>query len=273
MKRLLIDYGATRCRYVVDDGSIREFATADQDLEAFIRKELAKDVAITAVHIAYAGQVVGGHVRSAPNIAADHTRLKTTIEALCKVSVKIENDLKCAALAEYHARSGAISLFAAYIGTGFGGAVVEEGKVVRGHGNMAGEIGHIPFKKAPFLCGCGKDDCVEIYCSGSALERWVAHYGLECPSTLEGIESCHDEKGALILQNFYSALSHALATAVTLFNPTYLVLGGSVVTKNPGLQRYVRENVDNYAFLPAAKDVTIETTQLNNGCLEGTKWL
>lgn len=275
MGRLLIDYGATRCRYLVENEAgdlYDERASRGLDLYGMIT-ELSQLHDIDAVHIAYAGQVIGGDIHAGPNVADDHTGLKAALEKSLGIPVKIENDLKCAALAEYHAYSKATTLFAAYIGTGFGGAVVEEGRLLRGSSNMAGEIGHIPFKKAPFLCGCGKDDCVEIYCSGQGLAAWVEYYGLDCEPTLEAIGACDDEKAPLILQNFYHALSHAVATAVTLFNPSHLILGGSVVLNNPDLETYVRDNVEGYAFGPAAKDAKILVTTLNNGCLEGTKWL
>lgn len=276
MGRLLIDYGASRCRYVIEtsEGELSgEFASGDNDLESFICLELESRETLEAVHIAYAGQVINGNIYSAPNIDADHTRLKSVIERRYNIPVKIENDLKCAALAEYHAREKCVSLFAAYIGTGFGGALVEEGNLLRGNSNMAGEVGHIPFKKAPFFCGCGKDDCVELYCSGSALARWIAYYGLTCDPTLEAIASSNDERAALILENFYDALSHAVSTIVTLFNPTYLILGGAVVTDNPQLKNKVHKNVTESAFLPSAKDVKIKISAFKDGCLEGTKWL
>lgn len=276
MNRLLIDYGASRCRYLIEreEGDFSgEFATADKDLEHFICTQLECFETIEAVHIAYAGQIVGGKILSAPNIMTNHTKLKSSIEEIFRIPVKIENDLKCAALAEYHTRGEGVSLFCAYIGTGFGGALVEEGRLVRGNSNMAGEVGHLPYQKSPFLCGCGKDDCVELYCSGKALAKWVKYYGLECVPTLAGIEASPNEEASLILQNFYGALSHAVATIVTLFNPTYLILGGSVVTGNPKIEHTVRKNVNNMAFPLAANDVTIEITRLSNGCLEGTKWL
>lgn len=276
MKRLLIDYGATRCRYIAETGTGEnsgEFQSNGADLEAFIKAQADRYAPLDAVHIAYAGQVVDGTVRTAPNVKENHGSLKERLEKELGIPVKIENDLKCAALAEYHDADEPQSLFAAYIGTGFGGAFVEAGRLVRGHSNLAGEIGHIPFKKAPFLCGCGKDDCVEIYCSGRGLEQWVAHYGLECAPTLEAIEQCGCENSEVILQNFYLALSHTMATVVTLFNPSRLVLGGSVVMHNRNLEGYVRENVERYAFLPASKDAMIAISRLNNGCLEGTKWL
>lgn len=276
MGRLLIDYGATRCRYIVETeaGEVyEEVASPGLDLLGLIKKTVASHPFIKAVHMAYAGQVVAGEIRTAPNVGSDHSGLKRAIEKKLGIPCKIENDLKCAALAEFHATKEAKTLFAAYIGTGFGGAVVEEGRLLRGSNNMAGEIGHIPFKKAPFTCGCGKDDCVEIYCSGRGLASWVEHYGLECAPTLDAIRSSKDEKAPLILQNFYHALSHAVATAVTLFNPSHLVLGGSVVINNSGLEEFVRENVEGYAFPAAAKDAMIAVTTLKNGCLEGTKWL
>lgn len=271
-----MDYGASRCRYVIEteNGSESgEFFSKERDLEEFIRIQLESLKGIEAVHIAYAGQVIGGNIRSAPNIAADHQELKSAIEGEFGIPVKIENDLKCAALAEYHTREDASSLIAAYIGTGFGGAMIEEGRLVRGLSNVAGEIGHIPYKKAPFVCGCGKDNCIELYCSGSALQRWAEYYGLQCVPTLDALRVSGDARGTLIVENFYEALLYAVGNLVTLFNPAYLVFGGSVATSNPGLTGYVEEHLSDYVFLPAAKDVKIEMTRLFNGCLEGTKWL
>lgn len=276
MRRLLIDYGATGCRYIIEtsDGEVfGEFRRAHQELEMFIMTQLKANPTLQAVHIAYAGQIIKGNIASAPNIEVNHKNLIASIQSQYNVAVKIENDVKCAALAEYHARQNSVSLFAAYIGTGFGGALVEEGHLLRGNSNMAGEIGHIPFKKAPFHCGCGKDDCIELYGSGSALARWVHYYGLGCEPTLEAIKSSTDERAAYILENFYDAVSHAVSTAVTLFNPTYVILGGGVVQNNPHLESIVRKNVNHLAFLPSAKEVKIERSIFQYGCLEGTKWL
>lgn len=275
MGRLLIDYGASRCRYVVETAAGEysdEFDSGQRDLELFIRAQLKK-YEIEAVHIAYAGQVIGGDIYSAPNILADHRGLKSAIESEFGIKVKIENDLKCAALAEYHTREKGSSLAVVYIGTGFGGAMIEEGLLVRGASNLAGEIGHIPFKKAPFVCGCGKDNCVELYCSGSALSRWSEYYSIECAPTLDALTQDSDVRSASIVNDFYKALLHALGTVVTLFNPAYLIIGGSVVTNNPGLKHYIEENLGDFVFPPAAKEVKIETTKLSDGCLEGTKWL
>lgn len=271
-----MDYGATHCRYLIEteEGDVYdEFYSKNRDFEAFIRTQLEKEANIEAVHISYAGQVRGGNICSAPNIGADHRGVKSAIEKDYKIPVKIENDLKCAALAEYHTREEGITLAAAYIGTGFGGAIIEKGRLVRGYSNLAGEIGHIPFQKAPFRCGCGKDNCVELYCSGSALEKWVDYYGLKCAPTLEGLRECGDSRGLSIVQEFERAFLHAIGTVVTLFNPACLVLGGSVATNNPGLQRYAQDHLADCVFAPASKDVKIEITKLKNGCLEGTKWL
>lgn len=276
MKRLLIDYGATRCRYIIEtaEGEVfDEFTRLDQELETFISAQLKVNPALQAVHIAYAGQIINGNIFSAPNIEGNHKNLRSFIEKKYNIPVKIENDVKCAALAEYHARHNCVSLFAAYIGTGFGGALIEKGHLLRGNSNMAGEIGHIPFKKAPFHCGCGKDNCVELYASGSALLRWIHFYDIICEPTLLALESCKDERSEFILQNFYDAVSHAISTAVTLFNPSHVILGGGVVKNNPQLESIIHKNVNDMAFLPSAKEVKIEISAYKYGCLEGTKWL
>jgi len=276
MKKIRIDFGATKCKYIIEDKTIsiyEEISSSKLDPSVFVEKKLKEHPDIKYVNVSFAGQVQNGKILSAPNISIKRKNIKVYIEKNYDVKFAIENDLKCAALAEYHMRKRTRTLFAAYIGTGFGGAIIEDGKIIKGHSNIAGEIGHIPFKKAPFKCGCGKDDCIEIYCSGIALKRWVEYYGLDCDPTLVSIESQQNEKSTEILNNFYEALSYSLSTIITIVNPTYLVLGGSVVLNNQGLANYVKESIRRHAFGPAAIDVNVEISNLENGCLEGTKWL
>ncbi len=85
---------------------------------------------------------------------------------------RIENDLNSAVLAErLYWKSD--NIIAIYIGTGIGAGIISNGILIKGNLGFAGEIGHIPFKKAPFNCGCGKDNCIELFCSGGAILKWA----------------------------------------------------------------------------------------------------
>jgi glucokinase len=186
------------------------------------------------------------------------------------VQVEIDNDLKVSALAEMDLAGSDKSIVLLYMGTGFGSAFVEKGMIIRGESNLAGEIGHIPFKKAPFLCGCGKDNCVELFASGIGLQKWIEYYGICVDEpTLEALEKVQNVKAEEILENFYEALLHATSTIVTLLNPNSLILGGAVFKNNPTLVNFLKENLNLQAFKPSLKELEIRLSTFSSANLKG----
>ncbi len=287
--KLYIDYGGTNFRYQVANESeiIKEdkLFSKDINLIEFIENML-KSFKINFVGISFAGQVNDGVIVSAPNINTKTLNIKEYFYSKYKLQVEIDNDLKCAALAEYSAKKEAKMLIALYIGTGVGSAIIENGKIVRGSLNLAGEIGHISYKEAPFKCGCGKNDCLELYLSGSGIIKWAEYHELSTENiSLKALEneeieaSCKFAKGKVIsakkeiLDNFYKSLSFASSLIVTLFNPDYLIIGGGIVQNNPKLVDFIKDEVKNRAFSPSTKNLTIELSHLSEGSLNGTKFL
>ena len=111
---------------------------------------------------------------------------------------------------------------------------------------MATEIGHIPYKKAPFLCGCGRNNCLELYASGSGIAKWMEHKKLLCAASLHELERTGEKE---IVEMFHEALFSALGTTLTLFNPQVLVLGGGIIDANPYLENLILENIKNSLHL------------------------
>ncbi len=272
--KLLIDYGGTHFRYVIksEDKVIDESSidTKNLDLIDFLTSLLSKKTDIDFVGIGVAAQVKNGVILSAPNINIKDRNLKKYIEDRFDVQVEVDNDLKVAALAEMDLEGDDKSIVLLYIGTGFGSAFIEKGTIIRGESNLAGEIGHIPFKKAPFLCGCGKDNCVELFASGIGLQKWIEYYGI-CVGepTLEALENLQDTKAKEILENFYKALLHAVSTIVTLLNPNSLILGGAVFKNNPTLVDFLKDNLNLEAFKPSLKELEIKLSTLSSANLKG----
>ncbi len=131
----------------------------------------------------------------------------------------------------------------------------------------------MPFKKAPFICGCGNDDCLELFTSGSALKRWIGYLGIDgIEPTLDALKVLNSEDSRFILKNFYDGLSVALRTMVTVLNPDSIVMGGSVVKNNPHLVDFVRSEINSRAFKPASR-VNVYMSTLKNGNLIGAKLL
>ena len=128
-----------------------------------------------------------GIVLLAPNIPGwVNIPIAKIIEKEFSIPVKVDNDVRCAALAElnYGAGKGAVNMICITVGTGIGSGLIINGKIVRGASNVAGEIGHIKLQMhdGP-LCGCGDTGCLEAFASGPAIVAMAQEYILGGKST------------------------------------------------------------------------------------------
>ena len=257
--RLAIDAGGTNLRAALfqDEKQVDFFKEKSSKipLVKFIEEILKKYKQIKSIDISYAGQVRDGCIIDSPNIKVDTPNISEYFRKKHNISLKIENDLTCAVIAEAK-KLKSKNIAALYIGTGLGLGVIEDGKVLRGSTNMATEIGHIPYLKTPLKCGCGRDNCLEIFASGSGIKKWIEYYGLECEPTLEGLKQ--SEKSQEILQNFETALLYAVGTTITLFNPDTLVLGGGIIEANPYLIDLINSRVGEFCLKTSLKNCKIK---------------
>jgi len=265
--QLYIDIGGTNLRSELHDENRviqNSIPSADTELVSYIEEQLQQYKDITFIAISYAGQVRDGKIISAPNIAVGEKDIKSFFEQKYNVTLEIENDLNCAAIAEAdHFKEK--NLVAIYIGTGIGCGYIENGKLVHSSLNLVGELGHIPYKKAPFRCGCGKDNCIELFASGSALQKH---------SNIDNVKLADlKEKKSEIAVEFEKALLFACATAIALFNPKMVVLGGGVVEKNDYLVEFIKENIKEYAPPFSLEGLLIKKSEITNATLKGASLL
>jgi fructokinase len=164
--------------------------------------------------------------------------LKDDLEARLGVPVRLENDANCFALAE--ARGGAGEghrvVFGVILGTGVGGGIVVDGRVLHGANAIAGEWGHNPLplpgaEDHPLpLCYCGRRGCIETYLSGPGMSSDHAHVSgerLEAREIArragEGDASCE-----ATLARHERRLARSLATVINILDPDVIVLGGGL---------------------------------------------
>ncbi len=265
-RTLALDVGGTYLRYRVDEGEVTQ--TEANGWEERVVSLLQSDSAITRVGIAFAGQVEGGKIASAPNLAVTHHDIVRYLSGrFAGVEVAIDNDLKCAALA-YRRRYGADSVAVLYAGTGLGSALISEGRVVRGCANLAGEIGHVGYREAPFACGCGKYDCFELYASGSGIEKHRRHYGLDAGNLDAWLEG-KSPKEAAVAEEALEAFVRAASLLITLHNPAILVIGGGVIGHNPLFTQRALKRIEARTFAPAMRRCRIFLADLEHAPLEG----
>lgn len=156
-------------RYVTGKG-------ADAVVDTIVRAvtDLVADESVDAIGIGIPGVVdtVSGHVFHAVNLDIADLDLARIIEARTATSVRVENDVKAAALGAWHLLN--LSGSAAYLnlGTGLSAGVVINGELWRGAGGSSGELGHIPIDPQGPLCNCGQRGCLETVASGGGISRW-----------------------------------------------------------------------------------------------------
>ncbi len=271
---LFVDIGGTNFRYILKDSEVvlKEESLKVLELDVISKlEELTITFKPTFIGISFAGQVDNGVILSAPNIAIKSLNISEYFMQKYGVKVVIENDLKCSALKEASIYKDYKMIVLLSIGTGFGSAYIYNSTLIRGANNLAGEIGHIHYKESPFICGCGKTDCLELFCSGSAIIKWADYLELNLKNfSLEELENHSNSK--TILDNFYDSLSYATSTITTILNPDLIVLSGSLFLNNPKLLDFVKESIAKLSLKPSSHPKIVLST-LNNSSIEGAMLL
>jgi fructokinase len=172
-----------------------------------------------------------GRVKNANSTWLIGRSLKEDLERALKREIRLENDANCFALSEAvdGAGQGARVVFGVILGTGVGGGIVVDGRVLTGPNAIAGEWGHNPLPLPTDAdlplppCYCGRFGCIETYLSGPGLAR--DHQQITgARLTPEEIVSLRGES----LKRYEERLARALATVINLLDPDVIVLGGGM---------------------------------------------
>ncbi len=174
-----------------------------------------------------------GRVRGANSTCLNGGDLQAALESALGRPVRISNDANCLALSEAAdgAGQGARGVFAVILGTGVGGGVVVEGRLVEGANRIAGEWGHVPL---PWMtrgehpgprCWCGQLGCLETFLSGPALAADADGPGARDASGLAGRT---DPAAREALARHADRLARALAMVVNMLDPEVIVLAGGL---------------------------------------------
>lgn len=212
-------------------------SAADAEVEEAVARtalEVAAGRPLSGVGISAAGLVdrAGERVRFAAHLPWRDAPVRDRLAERIGAPVVLDNDAHCAAHAELVAGAlrGASSALLVTVGTGIGGAVVLDGRVVLGANGMAGEFGHVQVVPNGLVCECGLRGCWEQYCSGRALERVMR---VALGSHLEGPEVAALARGGhpVARQAFASVgtwLGVGIAGLVSAYDPERVVVGGGV---------------------------------------------
>lgn len=249
-----------------------------------VMRAAAPEIAIDGIGIGVPGMVdmAVGVTGDLPNLPGRWTGVPIgpEIAAAAKLPVGVINDAKAFALAEQRlgAARGAVDVLCVTVGTGIGGAVIADERMVFGLGGAAGEVGHLIVQPEGARCTCGNLGCVETLASGPAIaaeamrriiQGFTTALGGLCGGDLNAVTpelvaraaDAGDPAAREILDRAGAWLGIGLAGAIALTAPEVVVIGGGVA---PAGSRYAaaaeataRANsgvtdIDRIVFRPAA---------------------
>jgi fructokinase len=206
--------------------------------------------------------------------------LRLDLEKALGREVRLANDANCFALSEASdgAAAGAGTVFGVIAGTGVGGGVVIDGKVLNGAHGIGGEWGHIPLPAptvqevtdAP-LCYCGKRGCLEVWCSGPGLAADFQRVTGRTASAEEiATSDGADERAAM--DRLVDRFARAMATMVNILDPDVIVMGGGL-SNIERLYRDLPPLVEKYGFNLGGPPKIVKNMHGDSSGVRGAAWL
>ncbi|NNG12073.1 MAG: ROK family protein, partial [Halobacteria archaeon] len=179
-----------------------------------------------------------GLIKNSNSVCLNGQPLHRDLEALLERPLRFANDADCFALSEATdgAAAGAAVVFGVIVGTGTGGGIVVDGKLVSGPNGIAGEWGHnpLPWPQPAELpgpeCYCGLRGCIETWLSGPGVARdFRDGQGKMLDATgISQLAVAGDGPATQCLQRHADRMARALASVINLIDPDVIVLGGGV---------------------------------------------
>ena len=249
-------------------------------IAAYLEENQIDRSSIIGVGIGVPGPVDGsGVVNKCINLGWGVFNIAQKLEELTGFPVKAGNDANVAALGEYWmgGGQGCRDMVFVTLGTGVGGGIVIDGRLLHGAHGSGGEIGHLVLNREETEpCGCGKRGCVEQYCSATGIVRMAQKHlaGSNAPSALRNLESitckdifdagkAGDAEAQAILEHYYSLLGEFLADLCCVVNPEAVVLGGGVSKAGEVLLEGTKPHFLKHVF-HAASNVRFALASLGN---------
>jgi predicted NBD/HSP70 family sugar kinase len=181
-----------------------------------------------------------------------------------EVPIFVDNDVNIMGLGEYWSRRLVNEqLLFVKVATGIGCGIISNGEVHRGADGAAGDIGHVRVAvDEDVLCSCGNLNCLEAVASGSALARQLGAEGMDVSHAIDVVRlsQAGDARALRLVRVAGQRIGEVLATLVSFYNPSRIILGGALAVLQDNLLAGIRAVVYERALPLATRDLTIETT-------------
>lgn len=287
-----IDLGGSHIAIGVVDRNGKILEKIEKKLKGIVTKEVKKvieniivetvnkykkEYKITEIGIAIPGTVTKDVVVKSVNLGLRNYKIIEELQKKIDIPIKIKNDAKCAAIAEstYGSLKQYKRVLFLTLGTGIGGAVIIDNKLLD-TGDLPGcEIGHMVIEKNGLECNCGRKGCFEKYASMNAFKNNLRNVlgfdesvsGKELLALIKNTKK-EDKNYKLIekvKKEYIENLSMGIANLVNIFEPEAIGIGGSFVYFGEVLLDDLKKELvsKNLLFNPR-KDINIQTAVLGN---------
>lgn len=245
-----VDLGGTKTEIALLDGEgnfllrrraptpAADYGAILETIAALIGQAEAEYGARLPVGVGIPGAIspASGRVKNASLLALNGQPLDRDLARRLGREVRVENDANCFALSEAHGGAGAEGgvVFGVILGTGCGGGVVVEGRLLSGRHRIAGEWGHMPLPwPAPDEypgkpCWCGRRGCLERYLAGPELAAEALGAGERSVERVVAAAAAGEERARAALARHADRLARGLALVIDLIDPDVIVLGGGL---------------------------------------------
>ena len=208
-----------------------------------------------------------GTVEYSCNLGFNNTDLAGMIKERLGIDCYVENDANAAAYGEMLAGAGkgTSSFVAITLGTGVGGGVIMDGKMLNGYNCAGGELGHIVINVDGEPCGCGRNGCWEAYASATACIRQTKRAMEEHKDskmwelvggnidevsgrTAWDAMRMGDKYGKEVVDRYVYYIAVGVANIINIIRPEVLCIGGGICNEKEYLMKPLREHVENETY-------------------------
>ena len=258
-----------------------EFVLTDvaEAIRGKINEKGINDADVVGVGVGVPGAVnVDGLCYQAVNLGWENRAVVNELHSKVKLPVKAGNDANVAALGESWKGGGQgyQNMLLVTLGTGVGGGIINEGKILNGAKGSGGEIGHIHLvDDEPDTCGCGKHGCFEQYASATGAVRIAKRIlaettedsvlrggAFECKDIFDAAKK-GDAVATKIAERYGYYLGKGIAITASVVNPEIIVLGGGVSKAGDMLFDLLMPSFKKYVF-PGCGDAKFALAKLGN---------
>lgn len=296
MMRIGIDLGGTKTEIAVLDQSGEiiyrqriptpqgDYQGALNTIAELIRQAENHITTRATIGVATPGAIspASGLMKNANSTVLNGQAFDKDLSALLNRPVRTANDADCFALSEAvdGAGANAATVFGVIIGTGTGGGIVINQKLLSGPNAIAGEWGHnpLPWPRADelpgHLCYCGQHACIETFLSGPGMARQYQARYQHTLTAKEIVEKADqgDEQAEAYLQLYEDRMARALASIINVIDPHVIVLGGGL----SNIQR-LYDNVPRlwgrYVFSDRVDNQLVQARHGDSSGVRGAAWL